>query len=174
MADCDFDVILSRLGVLLTRLPFQLPNPSPSHSQYSSFVNFSLDPDYLEKTGDEVATLGEQLEQVFGWRARTTGDGIIDIEERGEAICALQPLLLGFYKRFPSNSVLQKWIVDILAGVEKVFHRFQVPVCSFINLKLFLQLINIPRFPQCIPHSRTRYRRQKSGRVQIPFCLFHR
>ena len=43
---------------------------------------FELDPDIMEKTGDEVATLGEQLESVFGWKTRTSDDGVIPIVER--------------------------------------------------------------------------------------------
>ena len=74
----------------------------------------------LEKTGCEVATLGEQLEHIFGWKARTTGDGTIPILERGTAICALPSILRQYHVKYPENNVLKKWVVDIAHGAEKV------------------------------------------------------
>jgi hypothetical protein len=82
----------------------------------------------LEKTGCEVATLGEQLEHVFGWKARTTGDGTIPILERGRAICALPLILRQYHVKYPENNVLKKWVVDIANGAEKVFQTCNVPV----------------------------------------------
>jgi hypothetical protein len=79
----DIIEILSKLQVLLRDLPARLPCGDGLSSKYGDFLNFSLDDDILDKTGDEVATLGEQLERVFGWKSRTTGDTIIPIEERG-------------------------------------------------------------------------------------------
>jgi hypothetical protein len=91
-------------------------------------LNFSLDKDILEKTGDEVATLGEQLEHVFGWQLRTTGDGVIPIVEHGPAICALHPILEEYSAKYPNNNVLKKWIVDIAIGAEKAFKIYDVLV----------------------------------------------
>ena len=56
--------ILAQLKRLLTNLPSELPlrDAFNSESKYSTFFNFDLDPEILDKTGDEVATLGEQLE----------------------------------------------------------------------------------------------------------------
>ena len=39
-----------------------LPSSNSFFLQYSTFLSFTLDLDILEKTGDEMATLGEQLE----------------------------------------------------------------------------------------------------------------
>ena len=125
--------ILAKLKVLLTELPSQLPRGDNFNSKYGAFLAFALDEDILEKTGDEVATLGEQLEHAFGWRSRTTGDNIIPIVERGGAICALHPILVDFYTRFPDNNVLKKWIIDITLGAEKVYNTFCVPVCDLIS-----------------------------------------
>jgi hypothetical protein len=124
--------ILDQSKILLNNLPLQLPRRDGSNSQYHAFLNFSLDQDILEKTGDEVATLGEQLEHVFGWKARTTGDGTIPIRERGKAICALHPILKQYTEKYPDNNVLKKWIIDIALGAEKAFAAFQVPVRLFI------------------------------------------
>jgi hypothetical protein len=125
--------ILGKLEVLLTDLPSQLPRGDDFDSKYGAFLAFALDEDILEKTGDEVATLGEQLEHAFGWRSRTTGDNIIPIVERGEAICALHSILVDFYARFPDNNVLKKWIIDVTLGAEKVFDTHRVPVCNLIS-----------------------------------------
>lgn len=76
----ELDQVLKRLQHFLKHLPSQLPLPnSPTDSRYSLFLNFALDPNLLEKTGDEICTLGEQLEHVFGWQSQTTGDGILPI-----------------------------------------------------------------------------------------------
>jgi hypothetical protein len=125
--------ILAKLKVLLANLPSLLPLGDGFDSKYNAFLAFSLDDDILEKTGDEVATLGEQLEHVFGWRSRTTGDGIIPIKERGEAICALHPILAEYYTKFPNNNVLKKWIIDVTLGAEKVFETYCVPVRDLIS-----------------------------------------
>jgi hypothetical protein len=93
-------------------------------------ISFVLDPDILEKTGDEIATLGEQLEQVFGWRSCTTGDGIIPIIERGDALCALHPLLETFYIKYPGNNVLNINI-DAQALIDMVSEQ---PVVSDVTL----------------------------------------
>jgi len=45
----------------------------------------------MEKTECEVATLSEMLKKVFGWSARTTGDGIVDFIRSKD----LQPTTFG-------------------------------------------------------------------------------
>jgi hypothetical protein len=126
----EFSVILAKLKVLLDNLPVQLPLKNPAESQYASLISFVLDPDILEKTGDEIATLGEQLEQVFGWRSRTTVDGIIPIIERGDALCALHPLLETFYIKYPGNNVLKKWVIDVVTRAEKIYLTYGCEVRS--------------------------------------------
>ena len=66
---------LSKLKYLLENSPPTLPLLNVS--RYNTFLTFDLDPEILDKTGDEVATLGEQLEYIFGWKLHTLGDGII-------------------------------------------------------------------------------------------------
>ena len=105
-----------------------LPTADGPDSRYGAFLSFALDPEILEKTGDEVATLGEQLESIFGWKVRTSGDGIIPILEWGKAICALQHLLKKYHEKYPENNVLKKWVIDITAGAEKVFALYEIAV----------------------------------------------
>ena len=123
--------ILAQLKRLLMNLPSELPLRDAFNSKYSTFLNFNLDPEILDKTGDEVATLGEQLEHIFGWQTRTTGDGIIPIVERGPAICALHHILKAYSEKYLENNVLKKWVIDVAIGAEKVFRTYQVPVCQF-------------------------------------------
>jgi len=73
----DFRHVLDRLKLLLENLPRSLPEKSLQELRFACFLNFSLDPDILEKTGCEVAALSEHLKAVFGWQARTTGDDIV-------------------------------------------------------------------------------------------------
>src|SRR6266545_2695803 len=89
-------IILDRLKLLLDNLPEQLPLKSVVDSAFSTFLDFKLDPDLLEKTGCKVSALSETLKGVFGWKACTIGDGIVCIEERGPAVSALHDVFLGF------------------------------------------------------------------------------
>ena len=134
----EFIKVLAHLGHLLGNLPSQLPRWDGFDSVYSGFLNFSLDEDILEKTGDEVATLGEQLERVFGWQTRPTGDGVIPITERGRAICALLPIFEKYHEKYPDNNVLKKWVIDVALGAERVFELHQVSVCCLYHFLYYL------------------------------------
>src|SRR6266446_8902337 len=81
--------VLDRLKLLLDHLPRQLPIRTTADSAFSSFLFFRINPDLLEKTGCKVSALSEQLKGIFGWKARTTGDGIVAIEEQGDAVCTM-------------------------------------------------------------------------------------
>ena len=87
-----------------------------------------IDPDLLELTGCEVSVLSEQLKRVFGWNTRTTSDGIVSITERGNAVHAMHNVLTEFWGRYPENSVLHKWIFDVLKGAEKVYEVHDMTV----------------------------------------------
>jgi hypothetical protein len=129
----EFSEVLDRLKNLLANLPSSLPSGDGPDSLYCSFLSFCLDSEILDKTGDEVATLGEQLEHIFGWKTRSSGDGIIQIRERGKAICALHPILKQYYEKYPSNNVLRKWVIDVIAGVEKAYEAHGVAVSYIFN-----------------------------------------
>ena len=65
-----------------------------------------------------MTALIEHLKKVFGWNAQTTGDGIVSITERGNGVCTMHKVLTDFWERHPENSVLRKWIFNVLKGVE--------------------------------------------------------
>ena len=141
----QFVGILARLQHLLANLPVQLHCPTnESESRYYFFLSFNLDPDILEKTGDEIATLGEQLERVFGWKARTSGDCILPILERGKAICALHPVLKKYHEKYPENNVLKKWVIDIATGAEKAFETCGVAVRKLMSFTLCTDIAKVP------------------------------
>ena len=108
----------------------------PIGSKYNAFKSFRLDPDLLDKTGDEVAAMGEQLESVFGWSTQTTGDGILNISQQGTGIQAIQPILAEFFAKYPENAVLKKWIIDMTRGAEKTFTNHGLDVsCNVYRAK---------------------------------------
>ena len=113
---------LSELRSLLSNLPTSLKLPSASNTVYP-FVGFKLDPELLERTGDEVGALNEQLKGAFGWKSRTTGNGIIPILERGKYICAVADVLEKYMGQNPANAILEKWVADISEGAKKVYRE---------------------------------------------------
>jgi hypothetical protein len=130
----NFAAYLTRLRSLLDpgNLPVNLPlHNKATESIYGAFLHFTIDPDILEKTGDEVGAFSEQMKAIFGWKTCSTGDGIIPIKERGRALSAAVDVLSQFHKKHPNNAVIQKWGFDIGKGVEKVYQIHGHNVCRF-------------------------------------------
>ncbi len=131
-----FEPILSKLRILLDNLPDVLPSYGNKSEKFAMFLTqpdeFVLDPDLMEKTECEVATLSEMLKAVFGWSARTTGDAILEFKERGPAVSAMHDVLTRFWpgkdRRYENNNVLKKWIIDIAIGAEKCYMAHNIPV----------------------------------------------
>ena len=128
----DFAAYLAHLHLLLNagNLPVSLPLHNKAlGSIYGAFLHFTINPDILEKTGDEVGAFSEQFKAIFGWKTRSTGDGIIPIKEHGRALSATVDVLSQFHKKHPNNAVIQKWGFDIGKGVEKVYQFHGHKVC---------------------------------------------
>lgn len=126
----EFAGILDTLAFLISQLPTRLPHKTESDTIFKEFLPpFELDPDYLAKTEDEIATIGEQLERVFGFKRRSSGDGVLDIKERGPGLSAVHGVLVEYFHKYPNNMVHKKWIVDITNAVEHVYLHYNVPVC---------------------------------------------
>ena len=120
----DFPLYLTCLCSLLDpgNLPVSLPLCDKAmDSIYGTFLHFTIDPDILEKTGNNVGAFSEQLKAIFGWETHSTGNGIIPIKERGRALSAVVDVLSQFHEEHPNNAVIQKWGFDIGKGVEKVY-----------------------------------------------------
>ncbi|KAK0479736.1 hypothetical protein IW261DRAFT_1478913 [Armillaria novae-zelandiae] len=75
------------------------------------FATFCIDQAILECTEDEVGAINESFKAIFSWRTRTTGDGILDIEERGKLALVL---LLTFLRVISKN-------IGIRRGVPMLF-----------------------------------------------------
>jgi len=80
-----------------TLATFGLPNQLPSkpinglHApHYTSLVGFQPDDELVEMMGSKAGALNMHLKRIFGHVARSTGDGILPIIERGPPICATQ------------------------------------------------------------------------------------
>lgn len=120
-------VRIAELSQLMRGLPASLP--SPAHSQYP-FVNFVPSDDDIELYGDIPSAINHSLEIVFGFKTRSSGDGILTIAERGQGICAVIDVLKLFRSncRDPEDAILSKWIDDLRAGVEKAYRVANVNV----------------------------------------------
>jgi hypothetical protein len=131
----DLGPILDKLRLLLENLPNQLPSKplsGPDASRYASLVGFQPDEDLLETTGSRAGALNMHLERLFGHAARSSGDGVISILERGPSICAIYDILKKYCDEFPNDNMLKKWVIDVAVGAEKVYKTHQVTVSSHI------------------------------------------
>ncbi|KAG1800735.1 uncharacterized protein HD556DRAFT_1438734 [Suillus plorans] len=129
LTPAKFQGILEYLRILLQNLPTALPVGSAFTSKYLAFLTFMIDTELLDRTGSEIGALNEQFKQIFGWQTRTTGSGIVAIEERGEPICTVVDVLEDFHVRYPTDNVIKKWAVDIGIEVQEVYsqHNIELP-----------------------------------------------
>ena len=92
LSDQDLSLILNKLRLLLENLPNQLP-VNGQDSLYASLIGFQPDEESIEMTGSKAGALNIHLERMFGYAARSVGDGILPILERGPSICAIHDIL---------------------------------------------------------------------------------
>jgi len=92
LTPAEFQDVPVYLRTLLQNLPPALPAGTSLASKYLIFLSFTLDDELQECTGSEIGALNEQFKQIFGWKTRTTGSGILLVEERGPPICAVELL----------------------------------------------------------------------------------
>ena len=127
----DLGPILNKLRLLLDDLPNQLPWKlvnGPDQSRYASLVGFQPDDELVEMTGSRAGALNVHLERMFGYAARSTGDGILPIMERGPGVCAIHDVLKDYCTEFPNDAVLKKWVIDVAKGAEAIYTTYQIPV----------------------------------------------
>ncbi|KAF8589033.1 hypothetical protein K439DRAFT_1613101 [Ramaria rubella] len=106
---------LAQLRELLVNLPETLPQPETT---WYPFLNFCLSAEEIDDKG-EVGALNQAFEVIFGFKSRSTGDGIIPILERGPSICAVADVLGLAMKKFPKDTILLKWIEDLISATTK-------------------------------------------------------
>ena len=135
--NASFITVLAELRHLLSSLPPESKLPwvdKGKHSHYAIFLDFALDPELMEKIEDEVGVFSEQFKSVFGWQTRSQGEGLVPIEERGPAICAVVDVLREFHKRYPDNEVIMKWGRDVLKGVRSVYMKNGLDIPSVVRI----------------------------------------
>ena len=153
----DLGPILDKLQLLLENLPNQLPlKPitGPDASHYASLIGFKPDNELVDLTGSKAGALNVHLERVFGYAARSSGDGILPILERGPAVCAMHDILSDYCNEFQNDNVLKKWAIDIAKGAEKVYNTYRVPVSFILVLIAIVRTHQIAENLQ-IPHVMT-------------------
>ncbi|KAK0484491.1 hypothetical protein IW261DRAFT_1456896 [Armillaria novae-zelandiae] len=102
---------LAWLRVLLSNLPTDLHAPKKGEFTRYPFATFCIDQAILECTEDEVGAINESFKAIFSWRTCTTGDGILDIEERGKLALVL---LLTFLRVILKNIGIRRGVPMLL------------------------------------------------------------
>ncbi|KAJ3859416.1 hypothetical protein EV359DRAFT_68177 [Lentinula novae-zelandiae] len=126
------------LRTLLDNLPNNLPTPQRGEIPKYPFATFRPDVAFLQRTEDEVGAINETMKVIFGWKTRTTGDGIITSGKNG--IGTVADLLENYLKKHRDgagqpNAVLVKWVEDISKGCEKAIKSYggelpDIPITS--------------------------------------------
>lgn len=116
---------LAELKLILENLPLTLPDPGPFSERFP-FLNYQVPPDSedLAEIGSIPGVINCALEVAFGWDARSKGDGILPILERGPGVCSLVDVLKLYQSSCDnpeSDAILTKWVDDIRAGAEKAY-----------------------------------------------------
>jgi hypothetical protein len=122
---------LKYLDTLLKCLPkeagLQLPPPGKSIYQ---FQDFSIPPEFIERTESEVGGFNEALKSTFGWQTRTTGMGLIQIKERGPGIEAIVGVFDMYLNKYPGDAVIVKWLEDVISGAENIYEQVNAKVSN--------------------------------------------
>ncbi|KAF8581806.1 hypothetical protein K439DRAFT_1513241 [Ramaria rubella] len=100
---CDYSPCTASRIVETTRYPF---------------LHFCLSAEEIDDKG-EVGALNQAFEVIFGFKSRSTGDGIILILKCGPSICAVANVLGSAVKKFPQDTILLKWIEDLISAATK-------------------------------------------------------
>ena len=89
----------------------------PEGTQFYNFKCFSISPDEVDFYG-EAGAINHSLELVLcpGGHAA----GLIQFRERGSGLVAVTETLQACTTKFLQDSVLQKWIFDLIAAAEHV------------------------------------------------------
>ncbi|KAJ2994662.1 hypothetical protein NUW54_g7512 [Trametes sanguinea] len=120
---------LSQLEYALQNLPESLPAPEYS-DRFHFGPNYRPDEDDINLIGTVPGAINRALEVAFGFGARTEGDGILPITERGAGICGLVDALRLYRDTCPAperDTILAKWIDDIWSGAKKAYELAQKP-----------------------------------------------
>lgn len=121
------------------------------NSPVSQLLNFSLDADWVEDIGEEMA-VNRQLEAALNEYMPRNDAGIFFITHRGPALVALADVLEFWLGKYPGSVLLQLWLKNatdsghkciIQRGGQVVYHFSNgmtiSDTASYYNSRLFLK-----------------------------------
>lgn len=118
------------LKTYLNLLPHDLlkdPGPDSAFNGFAAHL-FSLDPDMVKDEGEECA-VNKAIEGAL-WGIPRHQDGAFDIMERGPAVENIASVLDYWTTKYPASIILDNWVNKALRSAERVFERYQLPVCQ--------------------------------------------
>lgn len=121
----DLEARLRTLSLYIAQLPDNLPVDS---SAYSGLNPFIPDPDWVDRAGEEGA-VNRELEVVLGSRET----GIFLIQARSLNLSCLPSVLEHYLSKFPTNTILLKWLDDSLESCQAVYRAYHKPVSDLPN-----------------------------------------
>ena len=117
----------------LNLLQFYLENrlaslPVPNESAYM-FPAFEVDPDWAMDIG-EIGAINHKLEIWLGSRKYS-----LKLKERGPGIECLADLFKAWTKKFKGDTIILKWVTDVLHTAQDAFHDASVSVSVLVSSK---------------------------------------
>ena len=145
LSDEEFAKIPPTLAFWVSSLPPELPSKKED-SIFSDFLArpFDKSPAYKEwvdKADCKIGALNRMLKKIFGWDARSIGDGRVDITERGPGITAMSEVLMSFYEKHPQDNIVRKLFVEIANDVEHFFEKSGAQVSRILYEKSQLRCV---------------------------------
>ncbi|KJA16151.1 hypothetical protein HYPSUDRAFT_71581 [Hypholoma sublateritium FD-334 SS-4] len=108
---------LKYLKACLEALPDSLPIADESFP-VSQLLHFSLDPDWVQDIGEEMA-INRQLEAALNEYLPRNDAGIFFIKHRGPALVALADVLGFWLEKYPKSVILQLWLKNAADSAHK-------------------------------------------------------
>ncbi|KAJ7079037.1 hypothetical protein C8R43DRAFT_1092890 [Mycena crocata] len=105
---------ISLLRLYMENLPHELPLAAPDDS-INKLLHFSLDADWAQSIGEEMAINREIEAAMFGFGSRND-EGIFKIPTRGPAIATLAGILEFWLQKYPDASHLIRWLDNATAS----------------------------------------------------------
>ncbi|KAJ6523656.1 hypothetical protein DFH09DRAFT_1250899 [Mycena vulgaris] len=116
------------LKLYMESLPQALPFADVGDS-INKLLSFSLDADWVESIGEEMAVNCKIETAMFGF-GRRNDQGIISITTRGPGIKSLAGILRYWLAKYPEAGHLQRWVDNATASAAAVILFHNEPVCS--------------------------------------------
>ncbi|CAG8747914.1 1091_t:CDS:2, partial [Acaulospora colombiana] len=144
----EVDDRLSHLRALLQSLPDSLPEWIGL-----DFRTFAPDNEAVEDYGP-VGAVNRELEVCFGYASRSSEDGLVKIEGRGDALTAVVDVLIKAKETDPKEAaIVDKWVEDLIRAAEHAVG--QVSSLHVQELDAEIVLLCIEQQSTSINHKKT-------------------